>query len=325
MELVVSDFQPVSAKEGNTRAGILTNQNTEADELIKFDPQTMDEFVDELSKPRQVNFVKYRVYENPELDAEIDRTEQEIQAMDATCVRIARSIKEKKLVLPSLRWQLACQNEAYEKFMNEKNMCKIVDQQKSLQLFQKNKMDNLKNTPYKSRNRFYSAPPKGTDDLCSSEEELDDRIRSLYFRTRCGRNTFVEEKKLCTATKQLEETREKVIINEEYYNARKRGICQKFEHHAKIFQNQSNLEDMDLNKLKRAKQVCRARLKYIQEKAKSLSNEIKTLEGMLITITKKSKAAQKRLHELQKEQKDVQRTGRTAERRGIILSHHFCE
>ncbi|KAI3886538.1 hypothetical protein MKX03_027839 [Papaver bracteatum] len=61
------------------------------------------------------------------------------------------------------------------------------------------------------------------------------------------------------------------------------------------------LEDMDLNKLKRARQVYGARLKHLREKVKSLNNEIRVLQATLITTTKKSKAAQKKLHQLQKE------------------------
>ncbi|KAI3927634.1 hypothetical protein MKX01_026567 [Papaver californicum] len=150
---------------------------------------------------------------------------------------------------------------------------------------------------------------KKNDDLCSSEKELNfcikeliiQQICNLYYRTRCGKNTCVEEKKLCTTIKLLEETREKFIYNdnikEECFNFQEEFIWRKFQCH------------MDLNKLRREKQVYSARLKYLQEKVKSLNNEIRTLEVTLIT-TKKSKAAQKRLHELQKEQ-NVERTGRT--------------
>ncbi|KAI3963770.1 hypothetical protein MKW98_029880 [Papaver atlanticum] len=280
MEVVASGFQSEIAKKGNTRDGILTNQNLETDEVIEFDPQ-MGELVDELPKPKQV---KYPAYGNPQLDAEIYRTEQEIQAMDETCVRIARSIKEKKLVQRCLRWQLARQNETYEKFiMNEKKKYKLDDQQKSLLQFQKNKEDGLKNFLCESQNRFCSTPEKSTDDLCSSEKELNDRIRSLHTRLLCGENKFAQEKQLLGEIKQLEGTREKVIANDSMkelrINSQKEDNCRyeddriRWELGRKRFRYQITLKEMNLVRSKCEKRAILGSVRALEMELYHFSNE----------------------------------------------------
>ncbi|KAI3953543.1 hypothetical protein MKW92_005057 [Papaver armeniacum] len=319
MEVAVTDFQSVPAEKGITTDGILTNQSLEMDELISFDPHIVDEFVDDLPKPEQFNFFENRVYENPELDAEIDRTEKEIKAMDETCVKIARSIKEKKLVLPSLRWQLARQNETYEKFMNEKHKHKIDDQQKSLLQFQKNKVDALKNAIYKSQPRFYSTPKKDTDDLCSSEKNLNDRIRSLHIRLPCRRNKFAEEKQLLGEIKQLEATREKVIakdsMKEQYINSLKEHSCRnedyslRWELGRKKFRYQITLKEMNLVRLKREKRSMKQKISELERKLGHLHHEILPLESKLETILGTMEAEQKRLKELKRERNKRIRLG----------------
>ncbi|RZC68982.1 hypothetical protein C5167_032053 [Papaver somniferum] len=311
MEVVVTDFESVPAEKGITTDGILSNQSLEMDELINFDPHIVGEFVDDSPKPKQFNFLKNRVYENPELDAEIDRTEKEIRAMDETCVKIARSIKEKKLVLPSLRWQLARQNETYEKFMNEKHKHKIDDQQKSLLQFQKNKVDGLQNAIYKPQSRFYSTPEKDTDDLCSSEKNLNDRIRSLHIRLLCRRNKFAEEKQLLGEIKQLEATREKVIakdsMKEQYIISLKEHSCRnedyglRWELGRKKFRYQITLKEMNLVRLKREKRSMKEKISELERKLGHLHHGILPLESKLETILGTMEAEQKRLKELKRE------------------------
>ncbi|KAI3914931.1 hypothetical protein MKX01_018100 [Papaver californicum] len=262
----------------------------------------MDELVDELPKPKQVNFVKHPVYENLALDAEIDRTEQEIQAMDETCVKRKKASHEsfcefsEQLVRRSLRCQLARQNETYEKFMNEKNKYKIVDQQKSLMEFQKNKykMDNLKKDLYKSQNRLYS-------------------IRSLHFRLLCGRNKLTEEKQLLGEIKQLKATREKLIgtidsIKEQRTTKTwKEDFCRceddrlRFELGRKIFRYQITLKEMNDVRLKSEKRAITENISYLEMELNHLPVEISTLERKLSMIGRTMKAEQRRLKELKRE------------------------
>ncbi|KAI3963771.1 hypothetical protein MKW98_029881 [Papaver atlanticum] len=236
--------------------------------------------------------------QNSKLDESMKRqmilqTKEEIREMHRTCYRIPLAIEKKLLLIINYircQWRdVADEDERYKNFIDGKKN-KIVHQ-----------------ALRQHRDRFeFGTFQKNSDDLCSSEKELNSRICNLYYRTRCGRNKCVEEKKLCTEIKQLEETREKVIHNyniyEECCNFQEEVTWRKFERRAETFRNKTNLEDMDLNKLKRARQVYGARLEHLREKVKSLNNEIRVLQATLITTTKKSKAAQKKLHQLQKEQ-----------------------
>ncbi|XP_026406529.1 uncharacterized protein LOC113301906 [Papaver somniferum] len=240
---------------------------------------------------------KTSMVQNSKLDESMKRqiifqTKEEIREMHRTCYRIPLAIEEKLDEIDLLRCQwrdLADEDERYKEFIDGK----------------KNKI--VRQALRQHRDGFeFGTFQKKSDDLCSSEKELNSRMCNLYYRTRCGRNKCAEEKKLCAEIKQLEDTREKVIYKDKIYeeccNFQTEVTWPKFERPAKTFRNKINLEDMDLNKLKRARQVYGARLKYLREKVKSLNNEIRVLQATLITTTKKSKAAEKRLHQLQKEQ-----------------------
>ncbi|RZC74211.1 hypothetical protein C5167_049689 [Papaver somniferum] len=63
------------------------------------------------------------------------------------------------------------------------------------------------------RARFDTSREKG-DDRCSSERELNHRVLRLHFRTRCAKNTFTEEKQLLKKIKQLEETRQEIVVSD---------------------------------------------------------------------------------------------------------------
>ncbi|KAI3995414.1 hypothetical protein MKX01_025624 [Papaver californicum] len=228
------------------------------DSTIEYDQNP--EAVDKLPKSNLTHsfyFVKWRIYQNHELETKIYHAEKEIKKLG-----------------PDLPWEwqyTALEDDRYKKVINEK----------------KTKID-YKRQAYigELRARFDTSRIKG-DDTCSSEKELNNRVCSLHFRTRCAKSTFVKEKQLVREIKQLEETRQENIINDALKQKRfdesmewvsrpsnpGRYTCESS-------RKEKKLEDMDLDKLKREKQVLSARVKNAEETQKKRTAVEKLLDKL---------------------------------------------
>ncbi|KAI3838286.1 hypothetical protein MKX03_019337 [Papaver bracteatum] len=275
------------------------------DNAIKCDqnPAPDDEpAVDKLPKinsTRSFYFVKYRIYQNHELETMIHHAEEEIKNIDQTCKLIRETILRKKLkedgYKTPLEWFLwkyaAREDDRYKKVINEKN----------------NKIDFRRQARIgEIRARFDTSRKKG-DDTCSSEKELNNRVCSLHFRARCGKTTFVGEKHLLGDIKQLEETRQEIVANDALKQKRFNESIEWVDrpikpdrYSCRSSRELKNLKDMDLDKLKREKQVFSARAKNAEEAWKAMSNEIPSLELKLAETIKKRTAKENFLLKLKK-------------------------
>ncbi|KAI3838288.1 hypothetical protein MKX03_019339 [Papaver bracteatum] len=262
------------------------------DSTIKYDHD--EPAIDKLPKSnltRSFYFVKYPIYQNHYLKTMICHAEEEIKNMDQTCKLIRETILQKKLKdgyrtpLESLLWSYAAREEdRYKKVINEK----------------KTKIDYRRQAQIRQLRGIFGTVGKKGDDTCSSEKELNNRVCSLHFRTRCGKTTFVAEKHLLRDIQQLHETRQEIVANDALKQKRFDESMEWVDHPIKpdryscrYNRKLKNLKDIDLDKLKREKQVFSARAKNAEEAWKSMSNEILSLELKLAEIIKKRTAKEK--------------------------------
>ncbi|RZC53168.1 hypothetical protein C5167_012025 [Papaver somniferum] len=240
-------------------------------------------------------FVKYRIYQNHELETMISHAGKEIRNMDQTCNLIRETILQRKLIKDDYRrwldW-LSWEDDRYKKVINEK----------------KTKIDYRSQARIgEIRAKFDTVGKKG-DDTCTSEKELNNRVCSLHFRTRCAKSTFVKEKQLLQGIKQLEETRPGIVANDalkqKRFNESMEWVGRPIrpEHcSCRSSRRRKNLKDMDLDKLKREKQVFSARAKNAEETWKATENEILSLELKLAGIIEKRTVKEKLLVKLKEQ------------------------
>ncbi|RZC68981.1 hypothetical protein C5167_032054, partial [Papaver somniferum] len=141
-------------------------------------------------------------YQNPELD---EPAEEQIKLLDQACELIRGSILEQKKLnddgnrgwLRSQLFDLVREDDRYKNVINEK----------------KTKIDYIRQAGV-GRLRAILSREEGDDNKCLSERELNNRVCSLHFWTRCGKNTLIEEKHLLKKIKQLEETRQEIIVSD---------------------------------------------------------------------------------------------------------------
>ncbi|KAJ6852850.1 proton pump-interactor 1 [Iris pallida] len=131
--------------------------------------------------------------------------------------------------------------------------------------------------------------------FCSSEEELDDLIRSLHYQIQHESNTLSEEKQLLKEIKQLEATREKVIAN-----AAIKAKIQDSKGQQDAIQDQVKLLGADLNEVFKEKEAIKAQMTQLLEKVKVAEDAIKSLEDELGSITERRNKALQTLNGLRR-------------------------
>ncbi|KAI3900452.1 hypothetical protein MKW92_031899, partial [Papaver armeniacum] len=139
--------------------------------------------------------------------------------------------------------------------------------------------------------RFDTSREKG-DDRCSSERELNHRVCRLHFRTGCAKNTFIEEKQLLKKIKQLEETRQEMIANDALKQKR--------------FNDSMQWVGRPIYSDRYGCNSCRKQinLKNVEEKWKSMNNEITSLELKLARAVKKRTSEEKLLVKLKEQRSE---------------------
>ncbi|XP_026444966.1 proton pump-interactor 1-like isoform X2 [Papaver somniferum] len=291
MEAVNFSSMAIKDRDGGHDSTIKCDQN----------PAHDDEPVDKLLKvnsTRSFYFAKYRIYQNHELETKIHHAEEEMKNIDQTCKLIRDTILQKKLKngyrtpLESLLWSYgAREDDRYKKVINEK----------------KTKIDYRRRDRNGELRAIFDTSRKKGDDTCSSEKELNNRVCGLHFRTRCGKTTFVEEKHLLRDIQQLEETRPGIVVNDalkqKRFNESMDRVGQPINparFSCRYSRKLKNLKDIDLDKLKREKQVFSARVKNAEEAWKAMSNDLPSLELKLAGTIKKRTAKEKLLVKLKK-------------------------
>ncbi|XP_072998986.1 proton pump-interactor 1-like isoform X3 [Typha latifolia] len=245
--------------------------------------------VDEWPAPKEIHtfyFAKYRSYEDPKLKAKIEQADKEIQRKNQARFLITEALREKRsdrsLVISQLK-PLTADNKYYREIIDGK----------------RKEMEPLHDALGKLRSANNAVREKGTS-LCSSEEELNNLIKSLHYRMQHESLTLNEEKQLLKEIKQLEKTRETVIAN-----ASMRAKIQDSLGQRESIQGQVKLIGGDIDTVRKEQQEVRKKIKHMEDKLKVIDHEIDALLVELTAVNEKRNKAYENLLELRNMRDEV--------------------
>ncbi|XP_073126701.1 proton pump-interactor 1 isoform X1 [Henckelia pumila] len=249
-----------------------------------FESNVPKDAVDEWPEPKQVHsfyFVRYRAFEDQNLKNKLDLADKELQKKNQERLKLIEKLKAKRgdraNIIAQLR-SLGVENKQFRTFMDEKK--------KEMEPLQQ-ALGKLRG-PAGSRERAYA--------ICSSEEELNDLIKSFQYRIQHEIIPLTEEKRILREIKQLEGTREKVIAN-----AAERARIQDSLGEKEAIQDQVKLIGVDLDGVRKEKQVINARLKQLEDEKLAVEKAIKVLEEELTALTEKRDKTFENIKEMRKQ------------------------
>ncbi|CAI9784217.1 unnamed protein product [Fraxinus pennsylvanica] len=239
---------------------------------------------DEWPEPSQIHsfyIVKYRPFEDPNLRAKLDLAEKDLQKKNQSRFQITEKLREKRAVraqvISEIR-SLSVENKQFRTIMDEKR--------KEMEPLQQ-ALGKLRGAPNGGRER---------GSVCSSEEELNDLIKSLEYRIQHESIPLTEEKQILREIKQLEGTRNKVIAN-----SAERARIQDALGEKEVIQDHVKLIGVDLDGVRKEKQVVNAKLKQLDEEKASIDKEINALQEELTAITEKRDKTLETIQEMRKQ------------------------
>ncbi|KAL8510232.1 hypothetical protein ACS0TY_017154 [Phlomoides rotata] len=244
--------------------------------------------VDEWPEPSQIHsfyIVKYRAYEDRNLKAKLDLAEKELQKKNQARSQIFEKLKTKRTERAQIRTQihtLSVENKQFRSVLDEK----------------RKEMEPLQQALGKLKGSSYGVRERGSA-ICSSEAELNDVIKSLQYRIQHESIPLTEEKQILREIKQLEGTREKVIAN-----SAERTRIQESMGEKEAIQDQVKSIGVDLDGVKKEKQVVFAKIKQLDEEKVAVEKEISVLEEELSSVTEKRDKILDSVNELRKQREE---------------------
>ncbi|CAA0815981.1 Proton pump-interactor 1 [Striga hermonthica] len=246
-----------------------------------FPKDAVDEWPE--SKIHSFYVVRYRALEDQNLRAKLDLAEKELQKKNQARLQIVEKIKAKRAdraqVIAQLR-SLGVENKQFRTIMDEK----------------RREMEPLQQALGKLRGS--GGGEKGPA-ICSSEEELNDIIKSLQYRIQHESIPLTEEKQILREIKQLEGTRPKVIAN-----AAERARIQDSLGQKEAIQGQVKSIGVDLDGVRKEKQVINAKLKQLDEEKLVIEKDINVLEGELAAVTEKRDKTFETIKDMRKQREE---------------------
>ncbi|KAL2496361.1 Proton pump-interactor 1 [Forsythia ovata] len=244
---------------------------------------------DEWPEPSQIHsfyIVKYRSFEDQNLRAKLDLAEKELQKKNQARFQITEKLRDKRAVrsqvISEIR-SLSVENKQFRTMMDEK----------------RKEMEPLQHALGKLRGAPNGGRERGSV-ICSSVEELNDLIKSLQHRIQHESIPLSEEKQILREIKQLEGTREKVIAN-----AAERAKIQNALGEKEVIQDQVKLIGVDLDGVRKEKQVVNAKLKQLDEEKMSIEKDINALQEELTAITEKRDKTFETIQEMRKQREQA--------------------
>ncbi|XAR56537.1 hypothetical protein NMG60_11037064 [Bertholletia excelsa] len=244
--------------------------------------------VDEWPAPKQIHsffFVKFRSYEDPKLKIKLEQADKEVQKKTQERSRLLDKLKAKR----ADRAQVIVQMKPLS--MENRQFWNIVDEKRK-------EMEPLQQALGKLRNTNNIYRDRGVG-ICSSEEELNNLIKSLQYRIQHESIPLSEEKQILREIKQLEGTREKVIANVAMRAKIEDSLGEK-----EAIQEQVKLMGVDLDGLRKEQQLIKAKLKQLTDEKESLEKDINSLELELQDVTENREKAYKTLQDLRKQREE---------------------
>lgn len=238
--------------------------------------------MEEWPEPKQIYtfyFVKIRPYDDPKLKAKLDQADKEIQKKNQSRLQITEALRAKKSHRANIISQLkplSAEDKQFRAIIGEKR--------KEMEPFQA-ALGKLRSADKTAKN----------EGICSSEQELNDRIRSLQFRLQHESNTLSEEKQLLKDIKYLEGTREKVIANA----AMKAQLGDSFGQKEEMVGQVKQIGN-DLDGVRKEQEVVRSKIKKLEDELRAANEAIETLQNEHFAITQTKDKAHEAFRELLK-------------------------
>ncbi|KAK1418075.1 hypothetical protein QVD17_27214 [Tagetes erecta] len=266
----------VDGHVGETESGSHVNETVRVEKApdTSFPKDAVDEWP-EARKFHSVYFVKYRTVEDQILKAKLDQADRDLKKLNLARDPITEKLRAKR----NERAQVIGQLKA---LVEEKNHFRTImdGKRKEIEPLQQ-ALGKLRGPNNANRdNRGY---------ICSSEEELNDVIKSMHYRIQHESITLNEEKQIIREIKQLEGTRDKVIAN-----AAMRAEVQKSVGEKDAIQDQVKSIGVDLDGVRKDQQAIKAKLKTLEAEKEAINSVIVSLEDELgVVIEKRDKVYDK--------------------------------
>ncbi|CAI9754979.1 unnamed protein product [Fraxinus pennsylvanica] len=269
---------------------------------IKFGSQSLDEpsegevnkayeaslprdALDEWPAPKQIHsfyIIKYRLCDDPNLKAKLDLADKELKKKNLARSQITDKLRAKRAdraqVIAQIR-SLSVEKRQFRTIMDEK----------------RKEMEPLQQALGKLRGAISRGRERGLT-VCSSEEELNNLIKSLQYRIQHESIPLSEEKQIIREIKQLEGTREKVIAN-----AAERARIQDSLGEKGAIQDHVKLIGVDLDGVRKEQEVVKAKLKQLDEEKEAIEKEINALQEELTVIAQNRDKTFENIQELRKQ------------------------
>uniref|UniRef100_A0A7N0SXU9 Proton pump-interactor 1 n=1 Tax=Kalanchoe fedtschenkoi TaxID=63787 RepID=A0A7N0SXU9_KALFE len=245
--------------------------------------------VDEWPAPRQVHsfyFIRYRPYDDVKLKAKKELIEKDVEKKTQARFQITEKIRAKKTDRAEIISQLKALG------VEDKQYWAIIDEKRKEMAPLQQALGQLRN-PNGARGGERGG-------LCSSEQELDDLIRSLNYRMQHESIPLSEEKQILKEIKALEQTRPQVVAN-----AAKRAEIQGSMGQKETIQGQVKLIGGDLDGVRKEKQVIREKIKELEKQLNDLNQEINKLETERQTVSESRDKAYETRQQLNKQRNDA--------------------
>ncbi|XP_059302718.1 proton pump-interactor 1-like [Lycium ferocissimum] len=233
--------------------------------------------VDEWPEKRWVHsfyIVKYRRFEDQKLKSKFEQADIELQKKNKARSVIIEKLKARRADRSQLieqRKSLSAENQQF--------WTKIDNKRKEVKPLQ-DALGELRGARNTGGERGYR--------LCSSEEELNNLIKSLQYHIQHESIPLNEEKQIVREIKQLEGTREDV-----------KRISAKGDKES--IQNQVKLMSVDLDGVRKEQQAVKAKLKILNEHIDDVTKQIKSLDEELKEVVQKRESTYKHILELRKQ------------------------
>ncbi|XP_070033294.1 proton pump-interactor 1-like isoform X1 [Nicotiana tomentosiformis] len=244
--------------------------------------------VDDWPAPKQIHsfyIVRYRRFEDQKLKAKFDLAEKELQKMNkarSQVIEKLKAIRAERSKLIDQRKSVSAENQEFWAVIGEK----------------RKEMEPLQDALGKLRGPR-KAGREGGSSLCSSEEELDDLIKSLQYRIQHESIPLTEEKQILREIKRLEGTRGEVRDHMAMRAQIQDSIGEK-----ETIQKQVKAISGNLDGVRKEQQVVKAKLKQLDDQLDANTNQIKLLDEELKEITKKRDTAFAHVLELRKHREE---------------------
>ncbi|KAJ0715618.1 hypothetical protein HanPI659440_Chr13g0503301 [Helianthus annuus] len=250
-----------------------------------FPKDAVDEWPEE-KKFHSLYFVKYRTVEDQALKAKLDQADKDLKKLNLARDPITEKLRAKR----NERAQVIGQLKA---LVEEKNHFRTImdGKRKEIEPLQQalGKLRGPNNANRDNRGGY----------ICSSEEELNDVIKSMQYRIQHESITLNEEKQIIREIKQLEGTRDKVIAN-----AAMRAEVQKSVGEKDAIQDQVKSIGVDLDGVRKDQQAIKAKLKTLETEKEAINSVIASLEEELRVVIEKRDKVYDKIRELRNKREE---------------------